>query len=983
MRLPPPIRFGAVDPRVSLSRAAVIRTAADLFVEGGPSAITIDAIVARSGVAKSTIHRHWGSRDEVLLAVVESCAPQIAAPDPETDVETALRDTVKAVAGFVRDPHWSRMLPALLMLKQHEATLADLEPRIERTHTSLSPGACSRRASTSRRRIAFLVGPAPRRPPHREGEVRRRLRRPRRRPLPRRLPLTVAPKAGWYSDPTLRQAHRWWDGEQWTSHVATFEGQQLDENQPAAPAAAPTTATTLERQQPVATGPLDHESIRSLTERARQIRDTCKKVLEARRQRRLEAGGLIGAMRDEVVRAQMATMPISKLREVEDGMRLGALETAGYRTVDQVAMAGIARLDSLPGVGPTTASRLMQAVASLESVLRRDVRLSFDVDARPKSQSQALSALHSVDVADRAIGPIEDQVAELARAIDALLPPAMRGANKLRSFFSGKAKKEQAQLAAGQLAAQLQASGELVARVDAALRALEGDRTPLDQVWADYERRSVAYNELLAEIGGLAPPVEAVHGFLPNDVVAAVEAQPLDTSLLKTSAPRLPGVRREVRAGAAAGRSSATRWASARRSRRSPSMCHLARPTARRTSWSCARRACSSTGPARSRGTRAEARRLHGGERARPPSRVGRRRRGRRSRRSRRCRLGATPQGLDLGLMVVDEAHYVKNPAPAHEGGLSWIPAARRRAMFLTGTPMENRVTSSACWSATSARRRRGPALVDGAGRHASSGPAVAPVYLRRNQEDVLSELPPRMETQEWLPLTAPTSTPTGRRLPRETSWRCAGRRTPRAPSRDRRSSAGWWRSSARPWHGRKVVVFSYFRDVLETVTTDARPAGRRPADRRRPADGPPGDGRRVHCHQACGTGLPDPGGRRGPEHPGRVGDDPRRAAVDAVDRGAGDRPRHRMGQVRPVDVHRLLSEDSVDEHMRQVLAGKSALIAEYAKKSDMKEASAAAVDAEVIEGLPEPVSQPTAEQAIIAAEVQRLGVAQSERPTG
>ena len=64
-----------VDARVARSRAAVVRAATDLLVEGGPSAVTIDAIVARSGVAKSTIYRHWASRDDVLLDVMESCAP--------------------------------------------------------------------------------------------------------------------------------------------------------------------------------------------------------------------------------------------------------------------------------------------------------------------------------------------------------------------------------------------------------------------------------------------------------------------------------------------------------------------------------------------------------------------------------------------------------------------------------------------------------------------------------------------------------------------------------------------------------------------------------------------------------------------------------------------------------------------------------------------------------------------------------------------
>jgi AcrR family transcriptional regulator len=120
-----------VDPRVSRTRAAVLRAATDLLVEGGPSAVTIDAIVGRSGVAKSTIYRHWESRDEVLLAVIESCAPVIPTPDPDVDVVTSLRQVIAAVAGFLNDPEWARMLPALLLLKNHEAGIAAIDERLE------------------------------------------------------------------------------------------------------------------------------------------------------------------------------------------------------------------------------------------------------------------------------------------------------------------------------------------------------------------------------------------------------------------------------------------------------------------------------------------------------------------------------------------------------------------------------------------------------------------------------------------------------------------------------------------------------------------------------------------------------------------------------------------------------------------------------------------------------------------------------------
>jgi SNF2 family DNA or RNA helicase len=45
----------------------------------------------------------------------------------------------------------------------------------------------------------------------------------------------------------------------------------------------------------------------------------------------------------------------------------------------------------------------------------------------------------------------------------------------------------------------------------------------------------------------------------------------------------------------------------------------------------------------------------------------------------------------------------------------------------------------------------------------------------------------------------------------------------------------------------------------------------------------------------------------------------------------------HRMGQVRTVQVHRLLARDSIDERIREIQYGKRLLFDHFARRSDAK----------------------------------------------
>ncbi len=53
------------------ARERILVTAYDLFCRHGIRAVGVDTIIEQSGVAKMTLYRHFGSKDDLVLAVLE------------------------------------------------------------------------------------------------------------------------------------------------------------------------------------------------------------------------------------------------------------------------------------------------------------------------------------------------------------------------------------------------------------------------------------------------------------------------------------------------------------------------------------------------------------------------------------------------------------------------------------------------------------------------------------------------------------------------------------------------------------------------------------------------------------------------------------------------------------------------------------------------------------------------------------------------
>jgi AcrR family transcriptional regulator len=70
-----------VDVRVRHSKEVVLATTYALLSEQGLAGVTVDAVARRSGVAKTTIYRHWPSREALLLDACAQMGPHFDVPD--------------------------------------------------------------------------------------------------------------------------------------------------------------------------------------------------------------------------------------------------------------------------------------------------------------------------------------------------------------------------------------------------------------------------------------------------------------------------------------------------------------------------------------------------------------------------------------------------------------------------------------------------------------------------------------------------------------------------------------------------------------------------------------------------------------------------------------------------------------------------------------------------------------------------------------
>jgi TetR/AcrR family transcriptional regulator of autoinduction and epiphytic fitness len=123
----PTHREDTLDPRIERSRSLILQAAVAELGEVGYGAFTIESVAARSGVAKSTIYRHWSDKLALIANAFETFheqqGPDIASGSPRERAERIVHHVAEVVGHSI----FSACIPALI-------DGAERDPRLRKFH---------------------------------------------------------------------------------------------------------------------------------------------------------------------------------------------------------------------------------------------------------------------------------------------------------------------------------------------------------------------------------------------------------------------------------------------------------------------------------------------------------------------------------------------------------------------------------------------------------------------------------------------------------------------------------------------------------------------------------------------------------------------------------------------------------------------------------------------------------------------------------
>ena len=676
--------------------------------------------------------------------------------------------------------------------------------------------------------------------------------------------------------------------------------------------------------------------VKAMMETASRIDGKLREICESEEPQRQAAQEAARRLYDDRVRETLEQMDVEHINKGKLGIRTGLLRDNGVETVWQASQLSYRQICDMEGLGEQSAQKIRDIVGQITQNTRDTLRVRIRVEDPGQSDGELIRALY-IRIHGR---PLREQAMALYQThhdpLRQELALAKKARNGLGWLFQSRQTKRQLADGVDRLRARLEGEFGNGILLDAWENVVGVAQTAC---WADYQNNASAYYAELENLG-LQWEKQETAGGLPAQLAAEIEAQGLDLKYLKatlrsyqTFGTKYILRQKKTLLGDEMGLGKTVQAIAAMAALAAEGKSHfmVVCPASVLINW-CREIQKFSTLEATKVHGNDQAALLHwrenGGVAVTTYESISR---------------FALPEKFRISAVVVDEAHYVKNPDTQRTKALRKLLERTDYTLFMSGTPLENRVEEMcflvSCLQPEIARELESVKFLSTAEQFRQQ---LAPVYLRRTREDVLQELPELIEKEQWCDLGEQEKKAYREAVDsenfmaiRQVSWQVKNLKDSSKAARllelcDQAKE-----------QGRKVIVFSFFRNTLrrvtellgdrcvEPVTGSISPQRRQEiVDEFAKAE----DGAvLVSQVQAGGTGL-----------------NIQSASViifcepqikPSIENQAISRA-YRMGQVRDVLVYRLLAEDTMDEKIMELLKNKQLQFDSFADESVVGEES-------------------------------------------
>ncbi len=658
-----------------------------------------------------------------------------------------------------------------------------------------------------------------------------------------------------------------------------------------------------------------------------------------------EAANSLDVLRNEILRASDALVaqevmgalrdiPIEEINRDKRGIRVKALREHGYLSISDISAASVYTIASIHGISEDSAYTIKSIVDSIVDTTRKGTKIKLSEDKKTPQATQLITAIARFRKSEPHATECQRILKNARSNIEYGLEDILPSTSRIKWFLASKEKKQRAIYAYDMLTGLLNGPYHQSAKVS--IDALDtAKRTPASTSWEDFSKNSVRFFNILEDINpGVLGTNDTVYG-LPEELAREIQDQAFfpDGLLCELRRYQEWGVKyalhqERILLGDEMGLGKTIQAIATMVSLKNTGATHfvVVCPASVLANWCREIRKMSKLSVTK----------IHGNDRY--------------SALQSWIKTGGVAvttyettgyfnlaQDFKFSMLVVDEAHYIKNPEAQRTMYVKMLCKHADRLLFMTGTALENKVDEMI--ALIKILQPQIASTVHGM-EFLSSAPQfrekVAPVYYRRKREDVLTELPDLIESREWCSMTPVEEaiyeeSILGKHFmeARRVSWNVPNLKD---SSKARRMMEIIDEATS---EGRKIIVFSFFHDTIHKIKAllgkrcygpiNGSVSPQRRQDIIDQFDASPAGSVLTAQIQAGGTGL-----------------NIQSASVviicepqfkPSIENQAISRA-YRMGQTRNVLVHRLLCDESIDERITSILEAKQAIFDAFADKS-------------------------------------------------